>query len=106
VSRPKEEKAEVTVFRFDPLKNKEPRYEQYHVPFDEHDSILNALVYIAEHFDDTLSFRFSCRTGQCIGCVNRVNGKPVRICRAPMQRKMVIEPAIPEAVLRDLVTSK
>ena len=69
----------VTIARFDPVSDPEPRYEQYTVEVNEGARILNVLQ--AVHLQDpTLAFRSSCRAGQCGSCAIRVNGEPALAC--------------------------
>ncbi|HYE81406.1 MAG TPA: 2Fe-2S iron-sulfur cluster-binding protein [Clostridia bacterium] len=95
----------VTVFRYDPALDQEPRYEKYEVPFEPNESIVGVLDYIRAHYDSTFSFRYSCRTGCCMICTYRLNGKTVVTCRTKMQKDMVIEPVNKDRVMKDLMVN-
>jgi fumarate reductase iron-sulfur subunit len=69
--------------------------------------ILDALNYIKDHLDGTLSFRWSCRMGICGSCGMKVNGTPVLTCAAFLEKlapgPVRIEPLENFNVIRDLV---
>ena len=56
--------------------------QTYEVPFHEHWVVLDALNWIKDEVDGTLSFRWSCRMGVCGSCGMTVNGTPVLTCAA------------------------
>jgi succinate dehydrogenase/fumarate reductase-like Fe-S protein len=91
------------VFRFDPGIDKEPYYKNYQVETSAGFSVLNALQYIAEHVDPTLSFYVSCRIGVCMGCLLKIGGKPKRSCSVMLTEDVVLEPLDRANVLKDLV---
>ncbi len=90
------------VFRFDPDIDKEPRYDTYEVETSVGYSVLNALQYIVENIDPTLSFYVSCRIGVCLGCMVRINGKVLRSCSTMLTEDVTLEPADMKRVLKDL----
>ncbi|MEM2615811.1 MAG: 2Fe-2S iron-sulfur cluster-binding protein, partial [Thermoplasmatales archaeon] len=51
------------VRRFDPEKDKAPRYEEYKVPVQKGMTVLDGILYIKENLDHSLSARYSCRMG-------------------------------------------
>ena len=70
---------EFKVRRFDPESNR--RYmSTYKVPVRTGVTMLDALLYIKDNLDGTLTFRHSCRMGQCGSCGILVNGKPMLAC--------------------------
>src|SRR5512136_2899733 len=96
----------VTIFRFDPTVDKEPRYEMYEIPPEGWCGVkvIDTLRYIYENFAPGLSFREPCRQQLCGACVVLVNQKPVLACDAFSEKEMVIEPIPNRQVLKDLVT--
>ena len=70
-------------------------------------SLLDALQYIKDHLDSTLSFRWSCRMAICGSCGMMVNGVPKLGCKAFLRDylpgKMTIEPLNNFPIERDLV---
>lgn len=71
----------VSIQRYMPEKEKEPFWQTYEVPFDDSTSILDALNYIKEDLDPTLSFRWSCRMAICGSCGVMVNDVPKLGCK-------------------------
>ena len=96
-------KAGVRVFRFNPVVDKEPRYESYEVPLEWGMTVMNALEYINENFDGGLAFYSSCGKALCGGCTAMVNGKAGMICQMWATEDMTIEPLKGRKVIKDLV---
>ena len=96
--------ATVTLFRFDPASDKEPRHETYKVPDEawENRRVIDVLRYIYEHLAPDTSFREPCGVRICGCCTIKVNGKPVLACEAFAEGEMVIEPLAAERVIKDL----
>ncbi|MDH7477932.1 MAG: succinate dehydrogenase iron-sulfur subunit [Candidatus Bathyarchaeota archaeon] len=70
---------EFRINRFDP-QTKRHYISTYKVPIRKGTSILEALQYIRDNLDETLSFRHSCRMGICGSCGINVNGEPMLAC--------------------------
>src|SRR5215216_706707 len=68
------------VFRYLPETDAQPRFQRYEVPFRPDWVVLDALNYIKDHLDGTLSYRWSCRMGICGSCGMMVNGEPKLSC--------------------------
>ena len=51
------------VTRYRPEEETEPTVQEYEVPFTEDWVILDALNYVKDHLDGSLSYRWSCRDG-------------------------------------------
>ena len=66
--------------------------------------VLDALFYIKNNLDKTLSFRRSCREGICGSCAMNINGKNTLACLKPMESNISIFPLPHMPVIRDLVT--
>ena len=96
----------LTLFRFDPEKDRAPRYETHLLPFQEGMTILDALLYVYENIDRSLSFTYGCRYGRCGACAVNVNGKPTLICQTLAPREMTIEPLPHYPIVRDLVIER
>ena len=93
----------VKVFRYVPEKDAEPHYDEYEVKTDVGYSVMNALQYIIENIDPGLAFYSSCRIGVCMGCIIRINGKPLRSCSTMLTDDVILEPLDREKVIKDLV---
>src|SRR5688500_1679211 len=74
--------ATLEVFRYLPDQESEPRFQRYEVPYRDDWVILDALNYIKDEIDGTLSYRWSCRMGVCGSCGMMVNGEPRLTCAA------------------------
>jgi succinate dehydrogenase / fumarate reductase iron-sulfur subunit len=58
-----------------------PRYERHNVPQRKGMSILEALFYIQDYYDSSLSFRYACRGAICGSCGMTINKVPQLACR-------------------------
>jgi fumarate reductase iron-sulfur subunit len=101
------ETVRLEVFRYSPENNEGPRFQTYEVPFHKDWVVLDALNYIKDQSDGTLSFRWSCRMGVCGSCGMMVNGVPKLSCAAFLRdyypNAIRVEPLANFPVLRDLV---
>ena len=93
----------VWIRRFDPDKDDESHLETYTVKVNDGARVLHVLHAIHDTIDPTLSYRYSCASGQCGSCAVRVNGEPVLACMHEATDNSTIEP-INLAVKKDLVT--
>jgi len=95
------------VFRYFPEKGEEPHFQTYEVPFRKDWVVLDALNYIKDQSDGSLTFRWSCRMGVCGSCGVMVNGVPKLGCSAFLRdyypNPIRVEPLANFPVLRDLV---
>lgn len=95
------------VFRYRPDEASEPAFQRYEVPLNKDWVILDALNYIKDQIDGTLSYRWSCRMGVCGSCGMMINGKPVLTCAAFVEKfapgPIRVEPLENFPVVRDLV---
>ena len=97
----------LTVARYRPEEESEPIFQSYEVPYREDWVLLDALNYVKDHIDGSLSFRWSCRMGVCGSCGMMVNGTPKLTCAVPLAdfraQPIRIEPLQFFPVLRDLI---
>jgi fumarate reductase iron-sulfur subunit len=95
------------VTRYHPGRDREPGVELYEVPLRKDWVVLDALNYIKDHLDGTLTFRWSCRMGVCGSCGMMVNGVPKLTCATFLSDyapgPVRVEPMKNFPVLRDLV---
>jgi len=68
------------VARYRPERDSEVSLQAYEVPCPKEWVVLDALNYIKDHVDGTLSYRWSCRMGICGSCGMTVNGEPKLAC--------------------------
>ena len=95
------------VFRYHPERDSVPRFQEYEVPYHDDWVVLDALNWIKDHADGTLTYRWSCRMGVCGSCGMMVNGEPKLTCAAFLKdyfpNPIKIEPLTNFPVERDLV---
>ena len=98
---------ELRVKRFHPEHDQEPWFETYEVPLRKEWVVLDALNYIKDHLDGSLTFRWSCRMGVCGSCGMEVNGVPKLTCATFLTDcspgPVRVEPLKNFPILRDLV---
>ncbi len=97
---------EIEILRYDPDKDEAPYYQSYKVPCQEQWVILDAINYIKDHIDRTLSYRWSCHMAVCGSCGMMVNGESTLTCHTfikDMPDKLRIEPLDNFPITRDLV---
>jgi succinate dehydrogenase/fumarate reductase-like Fe-S protein len=82
------------------------RFENYDVPFEPGQSVLDAMRWIRIHKDPTLAMRFSCiNANACKECMMQVDGETVYACTARLEpREMSVTPLPNKKLIRDLVT--
>lgn len=102
------ETVQLRVYRYDPeVKAKQdPRYDDFHVPFDESTSVLDALIYARDHFDSSLTFRHSCRQAVCGSDALLINGQQRLGCKtrvSDLAHPIRVEPLPHQEVVKDLV---
>jgi fumarate reductase iron-sulfur subunit len=94
------------VTRFDPDRDEVPRAETYEVPCQPDWKVLDALNFIKDEVDGSLSHRWSCRMAVCGSCGMTVNGKPTLTCKESLAGYgdvVEVEPLANFPVVRDLV---
>jgi succinate dehydrogenase iron-sulfur subunit len=101
-------KLEVT--RYSPEQDAEPRFQEYEVPLRKDWVVLDALNYIKDKVDGSLTFRWSCRMGICGSCGMMVNGEPKLTCATFLnsyaaEGRIRVQPLRYFPVIRDLVVA-
>jgi fumarate reductase iron-sulfur subunit len=95
------------VMRYRPEQETEPTFQRYEVPFHEDWVVLDALNYINDRLDGSLSYRWSCRMGVCGSCGMMVNGEPQLTCATFLSHYLPgpirVEPLRYFPIMRDLV---
>jgi len=74
------EKITLEVARYSPERDAAPHLETFEVPFRKDWVVLDALNYIKDKTDGSLTYRWSCRMGICGSCGMMVNGEPKLTC--------------------------
>src|SRR5499427_4093219 len=101
------DKVTLSVARYRPEEEAQPSFAEYVVPFRKDWAVLDALNYIKDKLDGSLSFRWSCRMGVCGSCGMMVNGYPKLTCAAFLRDyypgEIRVEPLVNFPIIRDLV---
>ena len=71
----------VSIQRYRPELDNKPFMQDFEIPFEDDMSVIDALQYIKDHHDGSLSFRWSCRMAICGSCGYMVNGVPKLGCK-------------------------
>jgi fumarate reductase iron-sulfur subunit len=101
-----ERTVELLIARFDPTTDAELRSRPYSAPFRADWSVLDALNFVKDELDGSLSYRWSCRMGICGSCGMMIDGEPRLACETPLRDRgaaIRIEPLANFPVIRDLV---
>ena len=101
------ETVRLEILRYDPDQDSEPRFQNYEAPYREEWVVLDAINYIKDQIDGTLTYRWSCRMGVCGSCGMMINGVPKLSCSAFLRdyfpNPIRVEPLANFPILRDLV---
>jgi fumarate reductase iron-sulfur subunit len=84
-------------------------FQEYEVPRQPSQTVLDVVTYIQRALDPTLAYRYACRVGMCGSCAMTVNGVPRWTCRTHVDKvvrneSLQIGPLRNLPVIRDLVT--
>ncbi|HLZ74584.1 succinate dehydrogenase iron-sulfur subunit [Phenylobacterium sp.] len=96
------------VYRYDPEGTENPRWDTYDVDVEAcGPMVLDALIYIKNEMDPTLSFRRSCREGVCGSCAMNIGGRNTLACTHGWSevpgKEVQISPLPHMPVMKDLV---
>src|SRR5215468_3648284 len=103
------ETIQLEVTRYSPEHGSVPAFQRFEVPYRKDWVVLDALNYIKDKLDGSLSYRWSCRMGICGSCGMMVNGEPKLTCAtflsnyAMEERPVRVQPLRYFPVIRDLV---
>ena len=84
----------------------EAKFKTYKVPFQKGASVLDALIWINQNIDESLSFRYSCiNANACKECMMIIDGKVEYACLKKLQKPgPKVEPLPNKMLIKDLVT--
>jgi len=102
-----ERQIQLEVLRYNPETDTAPRIQTYSVPCLNEWVVLDALNYVKDNLDTTLSYRWSCHMAVCGSCGMMINGEPKLACKAFIHEypdKIRVEPLANFPIERDLVT--
>jgi fumarate reductase iron-sulfur subunit len=102
----KDHHMDVSVWRGDA---KGGEFQEFEVPAQKSQTVLDVVAWIQQNVDPTLSYRFACRVGMCGSCAMMVNGKPRWTCRTHVKNALCgngirIAPLRNLPVIKDLAT--
>ena len=101
------ETVELRIRLYRPEEGDRPFWRTYEVPVQDEWMVLDALNYIKDELDGSLSYRWACRMGVCGSCGMMVNGEPVLTCASYLADLLPgpirVEPLRGFPVIRDLV---
>src|SRR6516164_3432927 len=101
------ERITLEVTRYHPGRDQKPGSQTYEVPLRKDWVVLDALNYVKDKVDGSLSFRWSCRMGICVSCGMMVNGEPKLTCATFLTDyapgPVRVEPLTNFPILRDLI---
>ena len=95
----------VYVSRFNKEVDDEPHMECYEIEKKPQMMVLDALQAINQKYDEDISFRRSCRAGQCGSCGVLYNGNGALACQKEIEDNARIEP-LKFPVIKDLIVDK
>jgi succinate dehydrogenase / fumarate reductase iron-sulfur subunit len=95
------------VYRYDPDGEENPRWDEYVIDLDKcGPMVLDAIIYIKNEVDSTLTFRRSCREGICGSCSMNIAGTNTLACTKAIDEfkgDISVSPLPHMPVLKDLV---
>ena len=95
------------IYRWDPDSGENPRVDSYIIDLDQcGPMILDAIIYIKNELDSSLTFRRSCREGICGSCAMNIDGTNTLACTkdiADIDGDVKIYPLPHMEVVKDLV---
>ena len=98
---------EFKIYRWSPDESENPRLDSYKIDLDQiGPMVLDALIYIKNEIDPTLTFRRSCREGICGSCAMNIDGGNTLACLKPtadIKGAVAIYPLPHMPVVKDLV---
>jgi succinate dehydrogenase / fumarate reductase iron-sulfur subunit len=95
------------VYRYDPETGAPPRIDNFEVDLERcGPMVLDALIYVKNELDPTLTFRRSCREGVCGSCSMNIDGSNTLACTraiADLDGEVSIYPLPHLLIVKDLV---
>ncbi len=84
-------------------------FQDFAVPRQANQTVLDVVTWIQRRLDPTLSYRFACRVGMCGSCAMTVNGRPRWTCRTQVAAvskddTLTLAPLANLPVIKDLAT--
>ena len=99
-------KRTIVITRFDPDKDEVPKTQSYEIECQDDWKVLDAVNFIKDEVDPTISHRWSCRMAVCGSCGMMVDGEPKLTCKVALSDygdTVEIEPLANFPIVKDLV---
>lgn len=98
----------ISIYRYDYKKNNDYKMQEYEINPNDCNGVmlLDALIFIKENLDESLTFRRSCGEGVCGSDAMNINGKNGLACITPLNKfnnKVILRPLPGMPVIKDLV---
>jgi len=98
----------ISIYRYDYKKGSDYKMQDYNVDPSDCNGVmvLDALNFIKENLDETLTYRRSCGEGVCGSDAMNINGKNGLACITPLSKfndKIILRPLPGMPIIRDLV---
>ncbi len=94
--------------RFDPDRDVAPYFRDYEVPLTRGLTVLDALLYVKEKIDGSLTLRYSCRMAICGSCGMLINDVPRLACHTQVRGLetdiIEVKPLPSYPIVKDLLT--
>jgi succinate dehydrogenase / fumarate reductase iron-sulfur subunit len=104
---PQKRRMRFSIYRYDPDRDAKPYMQSLEIELQPNDKmLLDALMRIKSDFDDSVSFRRSCREGVCGSDAMNINGKNGLACITnlrELKEPVVLKPLPGLPVVRDLI---
>ena len=97
---------QLRILRFDPERDELPHWEEYAVPAEPSDRVLDLLHHVKWYQDGTLTFRRSCAHGVCGSDAMLINGRNRLACEYLVKdagTEISVEPVRGSPVVKDLL---
>ncbi len=95
------------IYRYDPETGENPRWDKYKIDLSKcGPMVLDAIIYIKDKVDSSLTFRRSCREGICGSCAMNIDGTNTLACLKSIddvKSDVQISPLPHMPVVKDLV---
>jgi len=102
-------KVNIKIKRFNGIEDK---IDSFSLKIEDRTTIVEALIYIKDNIDPSLSFRVQCRSAICGTCAVKVGDKHILACKTKVKdllnenNEILIEPASNLPVIKDLITDQ
>ncbi|MDE1724307.1 MAG: succinate dehydrogenase iron-sulfur subunit [Thaumarchaeota archaeon] len=94
------------IARSNPSEGQETSFAEFQVPIQKWTTVLEAILYVKQHFDHSVAVRYSCRQASCGSCGMKINGKPALACYTKISELnsnvITVEPMNNFPIIRDL----